>query len=158
MKSVMEIYLGSDGAATQELYASLQKLGPAGLVAVNLFRAQKCSERAKVYRGRGYRDEAYERKQWSMLNLCEVLTQHASELLISWGWKQDPAQEFHNWVLYVDLPSCCGGASRQVSFHTSSRGKGPDYLGEWDGVTGICAQRVVSWVGQVLNGEQAFKG
>ena len=40
------------------------------LLAVNLLRAQKCSERAKQYRGGNgngsYRDQAYRRKQWSM--------------------------------------------------------------------------------------------
>lgn len=67
---IIRIYSGSDGAATRALYAQLEQLGPRGLLAVNLLRAQKCSERAKQYRGGNgngsYRDQAYRRKQWSM--------------------------------------------------------------------------------------------
>src|ERR1051326_7628212 len=114
--TTLEIYNGSDGAATKALYARLELLGPVGLVALNLFRAQKCSERAKVYRGgvpgRGsFKAMAYERKQWSMGNLCKVLQEHAQGLQLRWGWKEDPGQEYYPWVLYVDLPS------GQVSFH-----------------------------------------
>jgi hypothetical protein len=43
------IYHGSNGALTVDLYARLEALGPAGIVAMNLFRAAKASERAKVY-------------------------------------------------------------------------------------------------------------
>ena len=69
-----EIYYGSDGESTKALYARLWKLGPVGVIAVNLFRACKCSERAKQYhggiRGKGsYRSMAYERKQWSIAAL-----------------------------------------------------------------------------------------
>ena len=42
-----DIYHGSDGAATTAYYNELSKRGPIGLVAVNLFRASKCSARAK---------------------------------------------------------------------------------------------------------------
>ena len=76
---VISIYQGSNGEATKALYAQLESMGPHGVIAMNLFRACKCSERAKVYRGRGYRDEAYRRKQWSMDNLCEALTKHAPD-------------------------------------------------------------------------------
>ena len=110
------IYRGSDGEATKELYRALEQLGPRGIVALNVFRAQKCSERAKCYRGgiRGkgsYSSMAYDRKQWSMGNLAMVLSRHAAALGIAWGWKIDPAQSYHCWVLYIDLPT------GQVSFH-----------------------------------------
>jgi hypothetical protein len=49
------------------------------------------------------------------------------------------AQEFHQWVLYVDLPT------GQVSFHTAARGVGPDYPGKWDGVRGTGAIRIIKW-------------
>lgn len=126
----LEIFLGSDGELTKRYYAKLEKRGPLGLVALNLFRAQKCSSRAKVYRGRGYRGAAYDRKSWSMQNLVEILAKHAEELAIGYGWKADPDTPFGDapsWVLYIDLPQ------GQVSFHSPTRFDGPDYTGEWDG-------------------------
>lgn len=142
--NVQEIYLGSNGDATKALYAELEKVGPLGLIAVNLFRAQKCSERAKVYRGRGYRQEAYGRKSWSMGLLCEILEKHAADFGIRWGWKVDPIQLHFPWVLYVDIPT------GQVSFHTDIRGKGPDYPGDWDKAIGQCPARIVAFTESVL--------
>jgi hypothetical protein len=46
LDDLVRIYEGSDGKATIALYQQLSVLGPAGIVAVNLFRAQKCSARA----------------------------------------------------------------------------------------------------------------
>lgn len=139
----MEIYLGSDGEATKSLYALLEMRGAIGVIGLNLFRAQKCSERAKGY-GRRFKGDAYGRKQWSMDNLCQALEKHAEALGLRWGWKQDLTQEFHNWVLYVEIPT------GQVSFHTAARGRGPEYPGDWDHVTGMCPQRIVSWVTKLL--------
>lgn len=143
---VLAVYRGSDGDATKRLYAELEQLGPIGTIAVNLFRAQKCSERAKVYRGGGYRHEAYARKQWSMDNLCKALAQHAGTCSIRWGWKPDPSMapdDPYRFVLYVDLPT------GQMSFH-GPRGNGPDYGGEWDGIPGQCPDRVCRWVARLL--------
>jgi hypothetical protein len=140
-----EIFEGSDGEATKALYARLETYGPLGIVALNLFRAVKCSTRAKGYRRRAHRSSAYDRKQWSMDNLCQALADHAARLTIRHGWKQDPAQEFHNWVLYVDLPT------GQVSFHAAARGLGPDYPGDWDRVKDASAQRIVAWVQRILS-------
>ena len=142
---LLDVFNGSDGEATKALYVRLENLGPIGHVAVNLFRAQKCSDRAKVYRGGApgqgsYRGLAYERKQWAMDNLCRVLGDQALNLSICWGWKRDPLQEFHAWVLYVDLPS------GQVSFHTGARGVGPDYPGDWDGVTEVATGRILKLI------------
>jgi hypothetical protein len=126
-----DVYAGSDGALTTAYYIELQKRGAIGLVAVNLFRAQKCSGRAKVYRGRRYKDAAYDRKQWSMDNLAKILAAQADALGIRYGWKQDPKTLFGekaSWVLYVELPEL-----GQVSFHSPARGEGPDYPGEFDG-------------------------
>ena len=147
--TVAAIYNGSDGAATRALYARLQALcGPAGVIAMNLFRAQKASARAKVYRGgvrgRGsFRDMAYEKKNWSLQNLCAALTEHAAGLGIAWGWREDPKQAFHSWVLYVELPT------GQVSFHAAARGQGPDYPRDWDGCKDASAGRIVAWVESV---------
>lgn len=157
LQSVLRIYEGSDGAATLRLYAQLEALGPAGEVALNLFRAQKASARAKVYRGglpgRGsYRGIAYERKQWAMDNVCRALAAHAAILGLRWGWQLDPAQEFHQWVLYVDLPT------GQVSFHTAARGLGPEYSGEWDGIPNRSPDRVVRFAAFLLAGAEASAG
>lgn len=168
LSDLVRIYEGSDGVVTKALYAQLEALGQVGVIAVNLFRAQKCSARAKVYRGHGYKDEAYRRKQWSMDNLCTVLEQHAwiktmhheidgcgpacvdcadearGRLPLTWGWREDPAQEFHRWVLYIDLPT------GQVSFHTDRRGTGPDYRDDWDGRHDVSAYRILRWIALVF--------
>lgn len=129
----LRIYSGSDGAETKWYYGLLAKSGPIGEIAMNLFRAQKCSSRAKKYRGgiRGvgsFRSMAYDRKGWSISELCKILAAHP-ECGISFGWKKDGAGDpalVPEWVLYVDLPE------GQVSFHSFSRYGGPDYPGEWD--------------------------
>lgn len=139
MKAI-EVYQGSDGAVTTAYYKDLEKLGPIGVVAMNLFRAQKCSARAKLYRGgiRGkgsYKSMAYERKAWSMEKLSEVLVEHGAKLAIRWGWKQDPNVLFgeqESWVLYVDLPQ------GQVSFHNRVKYAGQIYPSEWDGFRASC--------------------
>lgn len=145
----IDVYQTSDGSVTMAFYGELQKRGAIGLVALNLFRAQKCSARAKVYRGgiRGhgsYRGMAYDRKNWSMANLCRILDENAEKLGIRWGWKQDPAAEYHAWVLYVDIPQ------GQVSFHSSQRLSGPDYPGDWDG-RHLSAERIITFCDQVMN-------
>lgn len=93
------VYAGSDGGLTKRFYAELEARGTIGIVALNLFRAQKCSSRAKVYRGgtggRSFRDMAYERKEWSLKQLAEVLTSHGGELGITFGWGRDKSQA-HN--------------------------------------------------------------
>jgi len=144
LEHVLAVYEGSNGDATKALYERLGTLGPIGDIAVNLFRAQKNSARAKVYRGRGYRGAAYDRKSWAMDNLAKALESHAGECSITWGWGIDAQQAFHNVVLYVDLPT------GQVSFHTDQRGVGPDYPGEWDGKLGVSADRIIRFVARVL--------
>lgn len=147
LADVMKIYDGSDGQATGALYARLEQLGPAGAIAVNLFRAQKASARAKVYRGGGYRGKAYDKKQWSMDNVAAILEQHSQACGLRWGWGVDQLQDFHKIVLYVDLPT------GQVSFHTAQRGAGPDYPAEWDRVREASAGRICSWISQLLTKE-----
>lgn len=147
--NVMEIYAGSNGDATKALYARLEQLGPVGVVAVNLFRAQKASARAKVYRG-GVRGQgslkgmAYEKKNWSLGNLTDTLAQHGDRLGLRWGWQHGPQTPGFGWVLYVDTP--CG----QVSFHSASRLKGPDYPWAWDGVVNASVGRIIRWCEQLL--------
>lgn len=142
---VIRAYQGSDGDATKARYERLATLGDAGAIAVNLFRAQKSSERAKVYRGRQFRGSAYDRKQWSLDNLCASLDAHAELLGIVWGWGLDPQQPIHRHVLYIELPT------GQVSFHAGARGAGPDYRKGWDGVPGQSADRILRWCGRLLD-------
>lgn len=144
-----EVFAGSDGDYTKCYYAALESHGPAGIVAVNLFRAQKNSTRAKVYRGRGYKNAAYERKSWSMQQLCFFLKVHARELGIVYGWKEDQSTRFNeaaSWVLYVDLPKY-----GQVSFHSPARWEGPDYTGEWCGEQ-FNQQRILFYCDAVFEG------
>jgi hypothetical protein len=152
LADVYRIYQGSDGDATRRRYDELRQQGPAGALAVELFRAQKASERAKVYRGsvRGqgsYRGMAYDRKQWALDNLCQALTE--SNGLYQWGWGIDEKQEAHKHVLYVDLPT------GQVSFHTGQRGEGPDYGKPWDGMPGQRPDRICRFVARILTIEAA---
>lgn len=143
---ILSIYDGSDGDATKALYARLEPFGPLGQVAINLFRAHKTSGRAKKYRGGGYRGMAYDRKQWSIDNLCKVLAEHAETLGIRWGWKVDHSREAHRWVIYVEIPT------GQISFHTGERGAGPDFPGEWDGVRMMAPSRICKWIEQIFVG------
>lgn len=140
------VYRGSDGEVTKALYAELERIGPAGQIAMNLFRAQKCSERAKLYRGRRYKDAAYERKNWSMGLLCGALRVYAVEMGIRWGWGQDLSEPFAPWVLYVDLPQ------GQVSFHSTVRLEGPDYPDGWDHAAGASPMRILGFVEAIRAG------
>lgn len=148
LADVAAIYEGSNGDATKAMYERLTALGPVGVVAVNLFRAQKTSSRAKVYRGRRFKGAAYDTKQWSMSNLARSLTEHAESLGVAWGWQEDPEQAFHKIVLYIDIPT------GQVSFHTDVRGVGPDYHGRWDGIRGVGASRIIAWCARLLANER----
>lgn len=149
LANVIRAYEGSDGGITSSLFAELETLGPIGAVAVNLFRACKSSERAKEYRGRGFKGAAYYRKQWAMDNLCQILTAEAPALGMCWGWNEDDKQPFHRHVLYVDLPT------GQVSFHTAERGAGPNYSDAWDGKTGQAADRICRWIVRLFRGDMA---
>lgn len=145
--SIMAIYTGSNGDATRGLYFSLEKLGPAGIMAVNIFRACKASERAKKYRGGGYRVEAYQKKDWSLGNLCDALNDHANRFEITWGWGTDPKAIGYEHVLYIDLPT------GQMSFHNARRISGPDYQGKWDEVRDQGPTRICRWIDTLFNGE-----
>lgn len=149
---VVSIYSGSDGGATRALYQQLEARGPLGVIAVNLLRAQKNSARAKVYRGgergRGsYRRMAYDRKQWAIEQLAKALLDHAHMHGMCWGWGIDLAQEYHNVVLYIDLPT------GQVSFHTDRRSVGPDYPKQWDGKRDASPQRIWEYAAQLIRGD-----
>jgi hypothetical protein len=153
---VIRIYQGSNGDATKALYAELEQLGPIGVIGVNLFRACKCSERAKAYRkGPGHKTAAYDRKDWSIGNLARALhVQHANQLLgIKWGWGSDEALrgrgDPHHHIIYVELPT------GQVSFHTGTRHEGPDFAGQWDGVRRQSVDRICRFVARLLKPEVA---
>lgn len=143
--TVRQIYDGSNGDATKALYAKLEALGPVGVIALNLFRAQKCSARAKAYRRGGWKREAYGRKDWSLGLLDKALREHGEALGIVWGWKLDPKQSFHCWVLYVETPA------GQASFHAEARKSDRDYPHDWDG-SGASEERIILWA-SLLMGE-----
>lgn len=144
------VYIQMDGTVTKRYYTALQQIGGiAGVLAVNLFRAQKCSARAKTYRKRAHTTESYARKEWSMANLCDVLAKHGNALGIRYGWKEDPNVIFEDqasFVLYVDLPT------GQVSFHNPRRGNGPDYPGMWD-QSKRSQERIIEFCDQVYSRE-----
>jgi hypothetical protein len=149
-QTVHEIYYGSDGGATRRLMTQLEKTGQLGRIAAQLFRAQKASSRAKVYRGglrhksgdfSSYRGLAYDNKEKALLGLSVVLNEDSQGL--RWGWKPDPNQRHAKFLLYVDLPT------GQCSFHSPMRHVGPDYGGEWDGEHGS-ETRIVEFCESVL--------
>lgn len=140
--NVAQIYAGSNGELTRALYDALADK-PNGQIAINLFRACKCSGRAKVYRGGRFKGAAYERKNWSLSNLCQALKLSA----LTWGWKLDPAEEYHRWVLYVELPT------GQVSFHAAAPLSPERYAGEWDR-SNNSAGRIIRYVESVLKSDE----
>jgi hypothetical protein len=140
-----ETYIGSNADATRLLYAKLTAIGPVGIVATNLFRAVKCSSRAKGYHRRDHSREAYGRKQWSIQNVCDALSEHAASLGIVWGWGEDRNTMGYPWVLYVEIPT------GQVSFHSPVRGSGPDYPGEWDHQKEASHTRICQWTQGLLD-------
>lgn len=144
---ILLIFHGSSGDATSALYRRLEACGPAGVLAVNLFRACKTSGRAKQYRRRGHKHESYGRKEWSLGNAARILLDHAKTFGLTWGWGVDEKQTYHRHVLYVDLPT------GQVSFHMAARGVGPDHPTGWDGVKDMAPSRVCTYAAQVLAGE-----
>ena len=145
------VFKESDAGLTVAYYRRLCAIGPVGVIAMNLFRASKTSSRAKVYRGRHYREASYGIKNYSLSELYKALAaigelcwncgrraaDHNEHLLCpsqkslfnnsrSWGWKRDPKTRDYEWVLYVDIPT------GQASFHSPTRGDGPDYAGAWN--------------------------
>jgi uncharacterized protein (DUF3820 family) len=143
--NVLGVYNASDADATRLLYARLEAIGPVGAIAMNLIRASKCSGRAKQYRRRIHSREAYDRKQWSLGNVCQALQEHATGLGIVWGWGEDRSTPGFSWVLYVEIPT------GQVSFHSRVRGDGPDYPGEWDRQREASYERIVRWTQGILD-------
>lgn len=147
-------YEGSHGGQTRKLLSSLEKCGQLGFLAAQLFRIQKASSRAKVYRGginhrdgarTSYRYLAYDKKDECIETLCKRLT--ADSCGMKWGWKPDPNNPVAPNVLYVETPN------GQVSFHSPERYEGPDYPGEWDGLSGS-EKRIVQFCQDVFDGGQ----
>lgn len=146
MSEVEHAYQDSDADKTRAVYDRLKACGPAGLVAVNLLRTSKNSERAKKYAtGRSVR-AAYSTKDWAIGELIGAFIAHADVLGIAWGWGRDEKTVAYEDVLYVDLPA------GQVSFHVGYRGSGPEYRGQWDGVRGEGARRIIAFANAVLDG------
>ena len=123
-----EVFHQQNGEVTKAYYAELGKKGFRGMLAVALFRAQKRSTAAKRYRGRKYTAAAYDVKNWSMGEICRVLS--AWPGAPRWGWARDHNTPGYTHVLYVDLPT------GQCSFHCAERLTGPDYPGKWESGAG----------------------
>lgn len=142
--TALEVFTQSNGEVTKAYYEELRAIGPVGCLALNLFRAQKTSSRAKRYRGRQYRNASYDVKAYSVENICRLLMENRCEWLSvsSWGWQQDPEQFRNTWVLYVDIPQ------GQVSFHSPVRYEGPEYPGAWDGAH-LSRERILAFCDEV---------
>lgn len=136
-----EVFRQNDGDVTKAYYAELNAMGIEGQLAVALFRAQKRSTAAKRYRGRGFRGAAYDVKNWSLGEICRI----APQADLKWGWQHDPSTPGFEWVLYVELPQ------GQASFHSSQRLDGPDYPGKWDGIRGVCEDRICAFCDSICN-------
>lgn len=149
LADILTVYNGSSGDATKALFARLAGFEPRGTIAINLMRTCKASERAKKYRGGGYRAMAYDKKDWAISELCRAMVL-TPDVIPSWGWGFDVKAIGFEHVLYVDIPG-----TGQVSFHTSYRKDGPSYSGQWDGVHGVAPHRICRWVEAVLDGREA---
>lgn len=139
MSQTARVFARRDGGATMDHCIELALRGAIGSVAVAMYQAQYTSSRAKSYRRRG-RNESYDRKNVTLVRAPGIL--EAGQIV--YGWKTDPNQEYHNQVLYVDLPT------GQVSFHSATRGYGPDYQGDWDGLQ-ESQSRIFEFCDQVLD-------
>ena len=140
--SARDVYELSDGALTVAYYRRLCALGLIGVIAMNLFRAQKTSSRAKAYRGRQFKQASYGTKNFSLDQLCAALEKAPGWGV--WGWARDPNTPGFEWVLYVDLPT------GQVSFHSAVRGRGQDYSLPWDGIRDGSERRILEWCDSLL--------
>lgn len=144
-----EVFNQTDGEVTKDYYAQLDSRGPAGQLATALFRAQKRSTAAKRYRGGKFRRAAYDVKNWSLSEVCRILSS-GNLPDCRWGWKIDRAMEErgdpHHWVLYIDI------TSGQCSFHSSVHLEGPEYPGEWDG-TRLSKERILAYCDEVMKHE-----
>lgn len=153
MSEVHDTYYDSDGDRTKQLYARLEAVGPGGIIAMNLLRAAKASERAKLYRGgdrRGsYKRQAYDKKRWSIMQLLGALRANAGTLGIEWGWGYDAKAIEYEHVLYVELPEF-----GQVSFHMSHRDGGEDHKKPWDGMRGLSSSRIIRFACAALGEPQ----
>ena len=70
--------------------------------------------------------------------------QLAEEAGIKFGWREESPDSEVPWVVYFDL------LTGQVSFHSPSRGEGPDYQGEWDAVLSASTERIQAAIQQIL--------
>ena len=129
----------SEPSETTAYYDHLLRRGLIGQVAFGLFRASKRSDRAKGYRRRAHRGNAYDAKNEALKYLNAALGAWTE---FSWGWAVDSHQEFHRHVLYVDLPT------GQASFHSATNFGGRLYDGVWDG-QGKSVENVLSFCDQV---------
>jgi len=146
--TALEVFTQNDGEVTKAYYAELGQCGFAGQLGVALFRAAKRSGRAKEYRRGRWRREAYSVKEWSLQEVSRILT---GQTEITWGWKQDPQVLFGeepSHVLYVDL------SFGQCSFHSPTRGAGPDYQREWDGQHNSAAH-IIQWCDAAMRAGKA---
>lgn len=143
-----DIFDGNNGDATKAYYLDLNARGPAGELAVALFRAQKRSTAAKRYRRGKFRHAAYDVKNWSLTEICRVLVAHGAALCVTWGWGRDEGTPGYEWVLYVDLPN------GQMSFHSAERFAGPDYPGQWDRQH-LSEERIIAFCDWVEEGQPA---
>ena len=150
--SAREVFDGSDGRLTVAYYRRLQTAGAIGVVAMNLFRAQKTSTRAKVYRAKRFRHASYDVKNYSLDQLVKALQNLPT---VTWGWGRDASTPGFEWVLYVELPQI-DRETKQVSFHSAQRLSGPNYDGAWDGER-LSRERILAFCDDVLRVDQAWK-
>lgn len=147
--TALEVMNQNYGGITKAYYDDMNQRGPSGQLAVALFRAQKRSMAAKRYRGGKYRRAAYDVKNYSLSEICRILTAYPT-IGLRWGWKIDAVLERkgdpHHHVLYLELPQ------GQVSFHSGDRLQGPEYTGDWDGKK-ESAERIIAYCDAVATDE-----
>lgn len=142
-----DVYAASNPVLTKALYARLETCGPAGAVALNLFRAHRCIAQAlHCDAGREIMRSAYERKDWAINLLIRTLFRHSQELCIAWGWCCDSRNKAAPWTLRVDLPN------GQVAFPNPRRLTGYDYYGRRD-AQDKSEERIFAYCDEVLSSQ-----
>lgn len=148
---VHAIYAHSGGEETQALFAELEALGAMGVLAKNLFRAQKCTQRALDQAATVWAHYAMGRKRWALDQLLDQLrvTPPAELPGITYGWVSDldAGDPERPYALVVTLPT------GTVSFRSKILHPGPTLpRAAWDGADmPTIVARILAFVDLVLH-------
>lgn len=153
-------------AASTRRTRSILDSTPYGRLLRALDRAQGANERAKARSANGIHFHGYSGGRFRRANYRSSRAARARDYAakeqaigeatglasaggVKFGWaRSDDAGV--PWVVYFEIPT------GQVSFHSPTRGVGPDYDSEWDGAPDMTRMRLDAAIQAVLNPESLF--